>query len=73
MQILKGSKREITMMLWNEQLEKAEKRLVDSTECYNRFKDKDSKEWMEKDKEKVKEIKQQIKEVTELMDARGIN
>ncbi len=32
MQILRGTKREITLMQWNEQLEKAKKRLEDSKE-----------------------------------------
>ena len=34
MQVLKGTKREITLMLWNEQLEKAKKRLEESKEWY---------------------------------------
>jgi len=37
MQILKGTKREITLMQWNEQLEKAEKRLAESEECQRRY------------------------------------
>ena len=35
MQVLKGTKREITLMLWNEQLEKAKKRLEESKKCYD--------------------------------------
>ena len=34
MQILRGTKRQITLMEWNEQLEKANKRLDNSKECY---------------------------------------
>ena len=30
MQVLRGTKREVTLMLWNEQLEKAKKRLEES-------------------------------------------
>ena len=70
MQILTGTKREITLMQWNEQLEKAEKRLADSEECQRRF--GDHQEWVKKDKKKVKEIKQHIKEVTEYMDKHNI-
>lgn len=44
MQILRGTKREITLMQWNEQLEKAKKKLEDSKECYRRFGDEDSKQ-----------------------------
>lgn len=72
MQILKGSKREITLMEWDEQLKKAEKKLADSKECYQRFGDDDSKQWIEEDENKVAEIKQHIKEVTDFMDAHNI-
>ena len=70
MQILKGTKREITLMQWNEQLEKAEKRLAESEECQRRY--GDHEEWIEEDKKKVEEIKQHIKEVTEFMDKNNI-
>jgi hypothetical protein len=72
MQILKGTKREITLMEWDEQLKKAEKKLSDSKECYRRFGDDDSKQWIEEDEKKVAEIKQHIKEVTEFMNAHNI-
>ena len=72
MQILTGTKREITLMQWNEQLAKAEKRLEDSKECYRRFGDDDSKQWIEEDQAKVDEIKQSIKEVIEYMDKHNI-
>ena len=72
MQVLKGSRREIVMMEWNELLAKAEKRLADSEECYRRFGDEDSKQWIEEDKAKVEKIKEQIKEVVAHMDAHNI-
>lgn len=72
MQVLTGSKREITLMQWNEQLEKAKKRLEDSKECYRRFGDEDSKQWIKEDEEKVAKIEQQIKEVIAFMDAHNI-
>lgn len=72
MQILTGTKREITMMEWNEQLAKAEKRLEDSKECYRRFGDDDSKQWIEEDQQKVDKIKQSIKEVVAFMDKHNI-
>ena len=72
MQVLKGSKREITLMLWDEQLQKAKKRLADSTECYNRFKDKESKQWMEEDKKALDNIQQEIQEVIEFMNENNI-
>ena len=72
MQVLRGSRREIVMMEWNELLAKAEKRLAESEECYRRFGDEDSKQWIEEDKAKVEKIKEQIKEVVAHMDAHNI-
>lgn len=72
MQVLTGTKREITLMQWNEQLEKAKKRLEDSKECYRRFGDEDSKQWIAEDEQKVAKIEQQIKEVIAFMDAHNI-
>ena len=70
MQILKGSKREITLMQWNERLAKAEKKLADSKKCHELF--GDNEEWVIEDEKEVKEIKQHIKEVIEFMDKHGI-
>ena len=72
MQILRGTKREITLMQWNEQLEKAKKKLEDSKKCYELFGNEDSKQWIEEDKKKVAEIEQHIKEVIAFMDAHNI-
>ena len=72
MQVLRGTKREITMMEWNEVLAKAEKKLADSKKCYELYGDDDSKQWIEEDEKKVAEIKQQIKEAVEFMDNHGI-
>ena len=72
MQILTGSKREITLMQWNEQLEKAKKKLEESKKCYELFGDEDSKQWVEDEQKKVNKIEQQIKEVIAFMDANNI-
>lgn len=72
MQILKGTKREITLMEWNEQLKKAEKKLSDSCKCFELYGDEDSKQWIEEDQEKVNKIKEQIKQVIEYMDEHNI-
>lgn len=72
MQILRGTKREITLMQWNERLEKAKKRLENSKKCYELYKDEDSKQWIAEDERKVTEIEQQIKEVVAYMDAHNI-
>lgn len=68
MQILTGTKREITLMQWNEQLEKAKKRLEESKKCYELYGDEDAKQWIVEDQEKVNKIEQQIKEVIAFMD-----
>ena len=56
MQVLRGTKREVTLMLWNEQLEKAKKRLEESKEWYEEYKDGHGKQWIEEDEKKVEEI-----------------
>ena len=72
MQILRGTKREITLMQWNERLEKAKKKLEDSKKCYELFKDEDSKQWIAEDEKKVAEIEKNIEEVIAFMDAHNI-
>lgn len=72
MQILKGTKREITLKLWNERLEKAKKKLEDSRKCYELYKDEDSKQWIAEDEQKVTEIERQIKGVVAYMDEHNI-
>ena len=70
MQILTGTKREITLMQWNEELEKANKKLADSRAVQERF--GDHQEWVEHDEKKVKEIQDNIREVIEFMDKNNI-
>lgn len=72
MQVLTGTKREITLMQWNEQLEKAKRKLEESKECYRLFGDEDSKMWISEDEKNVAEIEQKIKEVIDFMDANNI-
>lgn len=73
MQILTGTKREITMMEWNETLAKAEKKLADSKKCFELYGDEDSRRWIAEDEKKVSEIKDRIKKVVAYMDAHNIN
>ena len=72
MHILRGAKRKITLLEWDEQLEKAQKKLADSKKCYELSGDSDSKQWIAEDEEKVNKIKKQIKEVIAYMDAHNI-
>ena len=72
MQVLTGTKREITLRLWNEQLEKAKKRLEESKKCYELYKDDDSKQWIAEDEKKVADIEQEIKEVVAFMNENNI-
>ena len=48
------------------------KRLENSKECYRRFGDEDSKQWIAKDEQKVAEIEQKIEAVIAYMDAHNI-
>lgn len=72
MQILRGTKREITLMQWNEQLRKAEKRLSDSKKCFELFGGSDDKQRVAEDEEKVNEIKKYMEQAIEFMDAHNI-
>lgn len=64
--------RQITLMEWEEKLEKAKKRLADSKKCYELFHDEDSKQWVEEDTRAVQKIMEQIKKVIDFYDAHGI-
>ena len=70
MQILTGTKRQITLMQWNEKLEKAQKRLNDSKKCHELY--GDHEDWIAEDETKVKEIEKHIQHVTEYMDKNNI-
>lgn len=72
MQILRGTKREITLMEWKEQLRKAEKRLLDSKKCFELYGGDDYRQWITEDEEKVNEIKKNMKKAIEFMDAHNI-
>ena len=72
MQLLKGTKREITLFQWNERLEKAKKSLEESKKCYELYHDEDSLQWIKEDEEKVKEIEKHIEEVIDYMDKHNI-
>jgi hypothetical protein len=70
MQILTGTKRQITLMQWNEKLEKAQKRLNDSKKCHELY--GDHEDWIAEDETKVKEIEAHIRQVIEYMDKNNI-
>ena len=72
MQVLTGTKREITLRLWNEQLEKAKNRLEESKKCYELYGDEDSKQWIAEDEKKVADIEKKIKEVVAFIDEHNI-
>ena len=72
MQVLTGTKREITLRLWNEQLEKAKNSLEESKKCYELYGDEDSKQWIAEDEKKVADIEKKIKEVVAFMDEHNI-
>lgn len=72
MQILRGTRREITLMEWQEQLEKCMKRANDSMECFRRFHESDDLLHLSEDCEKLLEICKHAKEAIDFMDAHGI-
>ena len=68
MQVLTGTKREITIMLWKEQLEKYMKRANDSMECFRRFSESDDLEHLIEDCEKLLDAARHAKGAIEFMD-----
>lgn len=72
MEILTGTKRQINVKLWKEQLEKHTKRLNDSMECFRRFEEADDLEHLIEDCEKLAEIAKQAKKTVEYMDYNNI-
>lgn len=72
MQVLTGTKREITMMEWQEQLGKYMKRANDSMECFRLYHGLDDLIHLSEDCEKLIELCNQIEEVIEFMDKNDI-
>ena len=68
MQVLTGTKREIAIMQWKEQLEKYMKRANDSMECFRRFSESDDLEHLIEDCEKLIEAAKHAKSSIEFMD-----
>lgn len=72
MQVLTGTKREITMMQWQEQLEKYMKRANDSMECFRHYHESDDLTHLTEDCEKLIELCKQTKEVIDFMNKNNI-
>lgn len=72
MQVLTGKKREITIMQWQEQLEKYMKRANDSMECFRLYHNSDDLIHLSEDCEKLIEICKNTKESIEFMDVHRI-
>ena len=70
MQVLTGTKREITIMLLDEQITKAKKRLADSNKCFELY--GDNEDWIAEDKKKLAELEQHKREAIAYMDEHGI-
>ncbi len=67
MQVLKGTKRQITLMEWQEQLEKYMKRANDSMECFRLYHESDDLIHLSEDCKKLIELCNQTKEVIDFM------
>ena len=72
MQIITGSRRQITILQWREELEKYMKRANDSMECFRRFGEADDLEHLIEDCERILENARAAKKVIENMDYIGI-
>ena len=72
MRVLTGTTREITIMQWQEQLEKYMKRANDSMECFRRFHETDDLIHLSEDCEKLIELCNHTKEAIGFMDKNNI-
>ena len=72
MQVLTGTKRQITIMQWQEQIEKYTKRANDSAECFKLYHNSDDLIHLSEDCEKLIEICNHAKGAIEFMDAHNI-
>lgn len=63
------TRREYTIKEWERQIAKAEKRLADSTKCYELFGDEDYyNEWVVADMKRVEELKNGMQRAIAFMD-----
>ena len=72
MQVVIRTRREQTLIFWNELLEKAKKRLEHSKKCYELFGDEDSKRWIAEDEKSINVIEENMKKAIAFMDEHGI-
>jgi len=64
-QVMTGTRKEITIKLWKEQLEKHMKRANNSMECFRRFEEADDLEHLIEDCERIIENARHAKSVIE--------
>ena len=63
------TKREQVIKEWERQIAKAEKKLAESTKCYELFGDEDFyNEWVVADRKKVEELKRNMEKAIAFMD-----
>ncbi len=61
MRMLLGTKREINIFLWKEQLQKYIKRIDDDMKCFEKFEDEDSINFLIEDCDELRKIAEHIK------------
>lgn len=67
------TKRESIIKEWERQIAKAEKRLADSTKCYELFGDEDYyNEWVVADRKRAEELKSNMAKAIAFMDRMGV-
>lgn len=72
MQILKGTKRQITIMQWKEQINKYAKRVNNGIKCFEIYNETDDLDMLIEDCEKLIEIAKNAKKAIEFMDKNKI-
>ena len=72
MEILRGSKKEITIRLWSERIVKGIKRLADSVECFVKFSEIDDIDRAIEDAEALTKTLKYTREALEAMKKMGV-
>ena len=72
MEIITGSKRQVAIKLWREQLEKYIKRANDSMKCFTLYNEADDLTHLIEDCEQIISTAKHAKEVIEICDKKGI-
>ena len=71
-EVLCGTRKEVTVRLWEEEMEKYVKRVNDSMECFRRFHEDSDAEHVMEDAEKLADVARRVRDVIYFMEVEKI-